>query len=193
MCLVIDKPLNPDTRDRHDCSLEPFVNQMPCVSFAERPSSATSVLAPSSQTHCSQCKVNTVAAFCRPSFVWPAQIKCCAALAVDRVPFFLFLFFFLSVPVLADLVSSIWMFLSGSFPPLSSPLSVMYGKAIRSCEGIVFLGHQTVLLGAVGMKEQGGIEGDAACIQDSLLHATFNKVYVMFCILSTVFSGGNSY
>lgn len=47
-----------------------------------------------------------------------------------------FLFFFLSVPVLADLVSSIWMFLSGSFPPLSSPLSVMYGKAIRTCEGI---------------------------------------------------------
>lgn len=52
---------------------------------------------------------------------------------------------------------------------------------------------QTVLLGAVGMKEQGGIEGDAACVQDSLLHAAFNKVYVMFCILSTVFEGGNSY
>lgn len=94
MCLVIVKPLNPDTRDCHDCSLEPFVNQMPCVSFAERPSSATSVLAPSSQMHCSQWKVNTVAAFCRPSFVWPAQIKCCTALAVDRVPF---LFFFLPV------------------------------------------------------------------------------------------------
>lgn len=97
-----------------------FVNPKPCVSSERGPRVPHHSLLPpphppSSRTHCSEWKVNrATASSAGPSFVWPAQIKCCAAPAADRS-----LFLALPVPALADLVSSIWMLLSAG--PSSSP------------------------------------------------------------------------
>lgn len=136
--------------------------QMKCrFFFSERPSSATSVLAPSSQRHCSLWKVNTVRVFYRPSFVLPSQIKCCTAPVVDREAFVIFL----SVPASrrGRFRSVYGCPCQPAFLP-SSHQCRTYGEAIWNCEiekrkESFFLGFwtcQTVLLGAVGMKEEEG-------------------------------------